>query len=604
MSTSWYLPLICASCRRTLRVRSAYLGRMVTCNRCDHQFLAPKVSARGCISPSGESPSVEAEQIRRLVRQNPGRRENRRKSSGSWLKSPLRQRLERAEGWERTLGENECRHRTEIDQLAHELRIASTQTSLAVQREHALSDQLQIAQQELEDLRQQLAPGDPRCFRRPSWRLRQELDATEAERDRLAQERAEAELGSHSIHDHHRDQLESLQYDLQEARRWEEIGVERESELLGQIQDLRSTLDLYEERLEDQRRGHQEGSTALALELEAMFRQKLADECLRSATLQEQLDELRAELEQNQRRTDNGRDGVDESSDEASRDFDAEYDPQMTDELDARLILEGEPDSEDSTRLREELSLLHNQLEVLKKQRDDATEQAGMLRLDRDRLQGCLARLEARVQEVEEESRRAILQRASDAADGQRELEVAIPREVELRTQLDSIETQIHPDGAVETTLPLQPHKTDPQPFTHQPAPPPFSFVDSPDDAAHAGNPEQAPHVAARPATDTSPADSHGPDNRRSRTTREPCLTCRLAKTWKRQLETDPETDRDCASRAARGRIARSTDPSSPRIFAGRPRGALERPLQRALLHATGPDLDEERLRTIMSRAL
>jgi len=342
------------------------------------------------------------------------------------LQAELDRCAKRESQWERSLGENECRHRTEIDGLAHELRIASTQAGLAVQREHALTEQLQIAQRELDDLRQQLA-------------------VTGTERDRLAQERAEAELGLRSIHNQHRDQLDSLQYDLQEARRWEEIAIERETELLGQIQDLRGTLDLYEQKLEDQRRTHQEESRALAHELEAMFRQQMAE--------------------------------------------------------------------------------LQEQLEVLKQQRDVATEQAGMLRLDRDRLYGSLARLEARVQEVEEENRTANPQRASEAADGQHALEAATHREVELRTQLDSLETQVDPQGTGEPALPLQPLETDGWPFSNQPAP------------------SADPIVAAGAATDPRPEDSPGPENADPMPV-ERALDSPIGRDPETALETDSDTDR------------------------------------------------------------
>src|SRR4051794_10390760 len=35
---SKYISLICPNCRRTLNVRKAYLGRSITCNRCEHCF--------------------------------------------------------------------------------------------------------------------------------------------------------------------------------------------------------------------------------------------------------------------------------------------------------------------------------------------------------------------------------------------------------------------------------------------------------------------------------------------------------------------------------------------------------------------------------------
>jgi hypothetical protein len=276
-----------------------------------------------------------------------------------------------------------------------------------VQREHALTEQLESVQRELDDLRRQLT-------------------LTGSERDRLAQERAEAELGIRSIQDQHRDQLDALQSDLLEARRWEEIAIERETELLGQIHDLRGTLDLYEQKLEDERRAHQEESTALAHELEAMFRQRVADERVQSTTLQEQL-------------------------------------------------------------------------EVVKQQRDDATEQAGMLRQDRDRLYDSLARLEARVQELEEEDRIADLQRASEAADGQRALEAATHFMLEVLPppppQLDSLAPQVYPQGGDDPADTLQTVATDGWPFTDQAPPPPPSVV--------------APSATA----DSDPTDFSGPES-------------------------------------------------------------------------------------------
>src|SRR5215831_11157331 len=39
-STSNYVSLTCAHCRRSLRIRSDYRGHWVICNHCDHAFLA------------------------------------------------------------------------------------------------------------------------------------------------------------------------------------------------------------------------------------------------------------------------------------------------------------------------------------------------------------------------------------------------------------------------------------------------------------------------------------------------------------------------------------------------------------------------------------
>ena len=68
-----YLPSICAHCRRTLRVRSAYLGRMVTCNHCDHPFLAEE-------SPANRSVSID----RRNARDRSGRTLRRLVRPSQW----------------------------------------------------------------------------------------------------------------------------------------------------------------------------------------------------------------------------------------------------------------------------------------------------------------------------------------------------------------------------------------------------------------------------------------------------------------------------------------------------------------------------------------
>ena len=458
MSMPNYLTSICPHCGRTLRVRSEYLGRMVTCNHCDHPFLAGELHASRSARLSGETPAPagsetpatrpaepwetgtrqeverlqdELEAFRQRLEWAKGveeELESSRKENGRLattiqvLKTELFERVTqvdrlqrsaedlitvRAERdqsdldlqaareeskqlgarlddaertcqqWERSFEESECRHRSEIDGLAQELRIAGTQAALARQRERALTEQREIATQELDDLTRQVALGDPRTLQETVEALGQELDATRIERDQLADKCVESDLALRLLEDQHRDQRDSLLCELQEARRWEEIAVERETELLGQIQGLRRALDLCEQKIEDQHRANQEESTALARELEAMFRQQMADECLGRAVLQEQFEALQAELEQLRQRSDEERELV----------------------------------------------------EILQRQRDDAMEQAGMLRLDRDRLYGSLARLEARVQEVEEENRTDILQRASKAGDDQCALEAENHRE-------------------------------------------------------------------------------------------------------------------------------------------------------------------------------
>ena len=98
---------------------------------------------------------------------------------------------------------------------------------------------------------------------------------------------------------------------------------------------------------------------------------------------------------------------MDESSDEPRRDLNAAVDARVSNGFDSQFVPHDASRSEDITHLRGELSRLQEQVEILQQQRDDAAEQAGTLRLDRDRLYGSLARLEVRVQEIEEENRTA-----------------------------------------------------------------------------------------------------------------------------------------------------------------------------------------------------
>ncbi len=142
-----------------------------------------------------------------------------------------------------------------------------------------------------------------------------------------------------------------------------------------------ASLDREQTELEDQRHTHQEESTFLACELEAMFRQQLEEACLLRTTLQEQV-------------------------------------------------------------------------ALLQQQRDDAMEQVDMLRLDRDARYGSLARLEARVLELEAENGTAVVPQATEAAGGHPEPEAATHRERELHTELDLLETQVDPAQVDPSRLP------------------------------------------------------------------------------------------------------------------------------------------------------
>ena len=221
---------------------------------------------------------------------------------------------------------------------------------------------------------------------------------------------------------------------------------------------------------------------ALACELEAMFRDQMADGFLRTAELQKQLESRRAELEPRRRHSGDGPEEVDESFGVPARDFDTEFDPHPTDECDPRLVLAGEGASEETARARGELARLQEQVEILKQQRDDAMEQAGMLRVDRDRIFGCLARLEARLQEVEEENRTDVFRRASESADVQRELEAATERERDRdrRAHLDSIETP-----GIRPCADAPAHRTEPT-------------IDDRDTAGSEEEPAQSPLVTAK----------------------------------------------------------------------------------------------------------
>jgi hypothetical protein len=393
MSTPKSIVWFCTQCRRKLKVPSAYLGQMVICNHCNHQFRVEEPAAPGSGSES-ESVELELETARKengrlmmalqvletervaeaervgryaeaLVAVTAERdrsadelraaREERkhleaRLSENARLEAALRQfeadsqacraRIDDLEGdlagaraerdltlakwtrleaehdrcaeresqWERMLGENECRHRTEIDDLAHELRIAGNQGRVAAQHEHAITEQLQIANRE--------------------------LNATRTERDRLAGQCSEAERMLHSIKGQLRDQGELLQNALLEASRWEGIANEREAMLTGQIDYLQTAVDQYKEQLESQQSAHREESKALARELEAKFGQRMAEEAIRASALAEQLEAFRAELEQSVQGPGKGRIGAPKSTDgpdfdaEPDRDFDAELDSQ------------------------------------------------------------------------------------------------------------------------------------------------------------------------------------------------------------------------------------------------------------------------------------
>src|SRR3954447_5907717 len=61
---SRYIPFTCPSCRRTLNVRTAYLGRSITCNHCDHSFHAREHEATTVSASSAEFAAVCAEECR------------------------------------------------------------------------------------------------------------------------------------------------------------------------------------------------------------------------------------------------------------------------------------------------------------------------------------------------------------------------------------------------------------------------------------------------------------------------------------------------------------------------------------------------------------
>src|SRR5262249_48961658 len=106
---SRYIGLTCAGCRRVLNVRRAYLGRWVTCNHCEHSFVAYEIE-------SVESLESELQSTRN---------ENARLSTTvQVLKSELLERVSEAERLKRS-AEDLNTLRAERDRLEAERRALS-----------------------------------------------------------------------------------------------------------------------------------------------------------------------------------------------------------------------------------------------------------------------------------------------------------------------------------------------------------------------------------------------------------------------------------------------------------------------------------------------
>ena len=365
--------------------------------------------------------------------------------------------------YDRMLEENECHHRAEIDSLSHELRTSMQQTVIAVQNARELNQQLQLVAGELEDLKQQLVLDNPRTPPESLAVLRQELGRTRAERDRHAELCETAGHARQALEDQSRNECERLERELHEALRWEEVAIQREAELIVDIEDIRSKFDRERHDLEALHQLHQDESTALARKLEAVFQQQLGEETLRASTLAEKLATLRAELARHQAdaavERDGSREPVIEHEHAHERDFDAEHDPQVVAEYDRKITVQDGQASIDAEELRHEVSRLLEQLEGLQRERDLAIEQTGQLRLDRDRLNARLERMEALLQDVREQGRGAE-QRAIESDDARRALEGADLRETQLRAQLDSLHALTLTATPEEEALAGQPQET------------------------------------------------------------------------------------------------------------------------------------------------
>jgi hypothetical protein len=107
-----------------------------------------------------------------------------------------------------------------LDRLRADLSTARHEAALAHEREEKLAEGLQLVQTLLERVRaerEQLA-----------------LDLQKAGEDRLTLEASQ------------REERARLEHDLGEARRWEELAIQREDQLIGQIKEIRTGLETAE----------------------------------------------------------------------------------------------------------------------------------------------------------------------------------------------------------------------------------------------------------------------------------------------------------------------------------------------------------------------
>jgi hypothetical protein len=192
-----------------------------------------------------------------------------------------------------------------------------------------------------------------------------------------------------------RADCERFERELGEARQREELAIQREDELIGQIKDVRRELE----------------------------------------SRQQELDAVRKES-----------DGIRHRDD--SR-------PRLAAECEASSRCDVGPESpnEKTSELPQALAPLQAKLEELQQERDLAIEQAGTLRVDRDRLHDNLARIEARLQVAECRDQTSIEPLERELADLRRALAAAVEREAELRIQLDAAQSSSKPDR-VEEALP------------------------------------------------------------------------------------------------------------------------------------------------------
>jgi DNA repair exonuclease SbcCD ATPase subunit len=446
-STSNYVSLTCAHCRRSLRIRSDYRGHWVICNHCDHAFLAEEsgterdaASRADGVAPEVRNARSEIERLQdqvTMLRQQTERAKVREAELESArhehkrllttlqvLKTELVDRLAEVERLKRS-AEDLTTLRAERDQAEAELRAARAEAHELGAR---LEDQRRLNEQL--EARYQAACIEHARENEESFRLweieRQELISAWRQELRIAQEQATHERDG--LHAAAVDREQHLHAQIDAAHR----RFDQEAEILrARIDTLESDLDGAHGKSDspiDQVTKDGDELDALKAELRSA-RYQVALALQHDEKLAEQLQLVQAVLE----------------SVRAEREqFVLELEKAGQD----RLSVDRAPDAADASLLRHELARLQENLERLQQQRDEAIEQVAALRLDRDRLHDSTARLETRLQEAEEHDRRAFERLEQQSADVRDALAAANQREAELCTQVESLRSQIICDRA------------------------------------------------------------------------------------------------------------------------------------------------------------